>query len=136
MTAPSKITVNADDYAALRGIENAFNRAIWRHADHDPRHYQAFEQNLGLRGRAALAYYTMRLEFELARGGHRNPERKMQCLARAFDAMLPSLHKTFGEAAVTASLPAEAGTARMAEVCEAVGAHRLAGLCRSLQAGR
>ncbi len=129
MSSTAALHITAEDVAVLRQIEDDFNRRLWTQLDGDERHFELFDKNLGLRGRLLVGFNALAADFEQARGPRADAQKVARHLARAFDVMLPSLRKCFGDAALIAALPEAATDPRIISISTQVGARGLADLC-------
>ena len=124
------ITVGIDDYRALKAIESAFTaNVITNHAQGKDAAFTAFRKNLKVAEAFQLVARRKAWQIQDSKGLRGKPVEQAKALAAYCDSAVAPLNRTFGEEAMLIALPDGAKDERIADVCRALGANKLAALC-------
>jgi hypothetical protein len=124
------ITVTAEDFETLKSIEAAFSRTLLLQEGA----YKAFTKVLRPHEYFNLAAARLNWTLHDRQGPKAKPQAKTKALTGYCDKAVAPLERAFGEAALIAALPAAAHDQRVIDVCRALGAGKLAGLCEKAKA--
>ncbi len=116
---PPRIT--EEHFKTVDTIMNAFSKTMTRET---PDAVERFTRNLGFFEKAQIV--SAKLSYEFAKNAE--PKVRATKLAAYCESALPGLLRTFGEATVLRALPPEAKSREVYELCEYLGAKKLAAL--------
>ena len=116
--------VTQEDYTALKDIQTGFLDNVRKNADGDA--YRMFKKQLRLKDYWNIMASKAGTGFV---GEQASPERKARALMKYNASVLPSMKRAFGEDFLVTALPANAGAARVVELCRHLEANDVADLC-------
>ncbi len=114
-------SLTQDDFNRVDSVMAAFQAGMLKSM---PDAQERFMRNLSFTEKLKIG--SAKLSYEFARNA--DLKTRGEKLAYYCEAALPALVRTFGEAALLRSMPQEAKNAEVVQLCESLGARKLAAL--------